>query len=61
MEFTLTKGTMDVRGDAQSWIITSDTAEWDGMTEFDEPLRKGDIIKIDGGVWRNGECVGDVC
>lgn len=60
MEITLTKGTLAVRGDAQSWIITSATAEWDGMTEFDDTLLKGDVIKMDGSVWRNGECVGDV-
>ncbi len=56
--FALTKGTMDVRGDAQSWIITSATAIVDGME--DEPLRKGDIIDINGNVWRNDEIIAQI-
>lgn len=58
MEFTLISGKMDVRGDAQSWIITSNTAIVEGAE--DEPLVKGDIIRINGDVERNGEIIANV-
>ena len=58
MEFTLENGIMEVREDAQSWIITSKTAIVEGCE--DETLAKGDIIRINGDVERNGEIIMNV-
>ena len=55
----LETGTLEVNGNTDGWIITSEQATLPAPND-DVVLRKGDRININGDVYRNGEMLANV-
>lgn len=58
MQISLTKGTLESNDALDGWIITSATAIAEGAQDVE--LLLGDIIRINGDVYRSGKLIANV-
>lgn len=58
MQVTLTKGTLESNEMLDGWIITSAIAIADGAEDVE--LRRGDLIRINGDVYRADELIANI-
>lgn len=58
MKFKLKTGTLDTSSNLDAWIITSEFAAVEGNEDIQ--LQQGDIIKINGDVYRGNEYLGNL-